>query len=214
MASRPVFIPNFNGPGLVDELNLHIEWAPGFSPTQKKKNIAALHDEAKRHGIFRILEISSKSDDQVGQRLSAFSLKITIDSNKYPLESVYQGCKVFECSGPFNHLFDLAPREAKKYIKSLNCGRLIEFNLFGKSYPLSPKNAFYDWLYIRSLEEHADWIREKISYDAFTDIEFNPVKQVNSQARAFAEYISLLERRQLSEAICDFDKFVKMLHSI
>ena len=64
---------------------------------------------------------------------------------------------------------------------------LIAFDFLGRLYPLSPKNAFYDWLYIRSLEQHADWIRQNVMYGAFTDIEFNPRKQVNCQARAFAE---------------------------
>ena len=88
------------------------------------------------------------------------------------------------------------PREAKRYVQSLDCGKLIAFDFLGRLYPLSPKNAFYDWLYIRSLKQHADWIRQNVMYDAFTDIEFNPRKQVNCQARAFAEYLSLLKRKR------------------
>ena len=84
----------------------------------------------------------------------------------------------------------------------------------GQSYPLSPKNAFYDWLYIQSLEEHADWIRENVLYEAFTDIEFNPKKQVNCQARAFAEYLSLLNRGKLTDAATDFDSFSMMLDAV
>lgn len=213
MTTRPVFIPSVNGPGLADEQNFQFKWISGVSPIQKKKNVLALHNEAKRHGISSILEISSKSDQPVGKRLSAFNLKITLQSKKYSLESVYQGSKVFERCGPFNEIFELSPRDAKKYLQSLDCGRLTEFNLLRESYPISPKNAFYDWLYIRSLEEHADWIKEKIKYNAFTDIEFNPRKQVNCQARAFAEYISLLKRNKLSEAASNFDKFAMMLDS-
>ena len=142
MASRPIFIPNIEGPGLAVEQNLQINWASGFSPIQKKKNILALNNEAKRHGITSVLEISSKSDEEVGKRLSAFSLKITLESNKYPLESVYQGCKVFEHGGPFSKIFSLSPRDAKKYIQSLDCGKLKEFSLLGISYPISPKMHF------------------------------------------------------------------------
>ena len=54
-------------------------------------------------------------------------------------------------------------------------------------YPLVPKNAFYDWLYIRALHALADWNSDKILYDTLTDIEFNPKKQINCQARAFSE---------------------------
>ena len=214
MANRPVFVPNYVGTKLVEERMFSIKWAPGFSGTQKKKNVVSLHDEARLSGIDKILEISTKSNELVGQRLSSFSLKIDIDGMTYPLESVYQGCKIFELCGPSYHVFLLTPIEAKRYIRNLDCGRLVGFGLKGETYPLSPKNAFYDWLYIRSLEGHAQWIRNKIDYDAFTDIEFNPAKQVNCQARAFAEYLSLMRRGKLEEASSDFEFFASMLDPI
>jgi hypothetical protein len=91
MATRPVFFPDFNGRYLVYERTFDFPWAPGFAEVQKKKNIAALHSAARENGIERILEISSKSSEKVGQRLSAFSLKIVLKGGAYPLESVYQG---------------------------------------------------------------------------------------------------------------------------
>lgn len=69
-------------------------------------------------------------------------------------------------------------------------------------YPLIPKNAFYEWLYIRALADDADWIAENVVYDAYTDIEFNPEKQVNCQARAFAGYKTLAARSQLADGCC------------
>ncbi len=212
MASRPVFVPQYCGTQLVEERIFEIDWSPGFSPTQKKKNIVALHQEAKRHGIERILEISTKSNSKIGQRLSAFSLKLEIKSMQYSLESVYQGCKVFDHSGPFTHLFELTPRDVRRYIHSTDRGKLTGYKFLGKDYPLSPKNAFYDWLYIRSLMQHTDWIRQKVLYDAFTDIEFNSKKQINCQTRAFAEYLSLLKRKTLTDAVDDFDCFSQMLN--
>lgn len=211
MASRPVFLPAFNGRQLVQERLFDFPWTPGFAEVQKKKNIAALHSAAKRHGIENILEISSKSEEELGNRLSAFSLKVPVGDIKYPLESVYQGSKVFENSGPFPDVFNMTPREAKRFIREMNSGKLIRFELEGKRFPLSPKNAYYDWLYIRALVEHADWIKQNVHYDAFTDIEFNPAKQVNCQARAFAEYLSLLSESRLQEAADDFCAFAKML---
>ncbi len=214
MATRPVFFPDFTGRYLVYERTFDFSWASGFAEVQKKKNIAALHRAAMLNGIGRILEISSKSSESIGQRLSAFSLKITLKDGTFPLESVYQGAKVFEKGGPYIEVFEMTPREAKRFIRSDDRGRLIGFELEGEKYPLSPKNAFYDWLYIRSLEAHAEWINENIKYDAFTDIEFNPSKQVNCQARAFAEYLSLLKRGMLREAGGDFEKFAEMLKPI
>lgn len=214
MASRPVFLPMYQGQTLVEERSFNFEWASGFAEIQKKKNIASLHRKAMGSGIQRVLEISTKSENEVGQRLSAFSLKLEIDGHDYPLESVYQGSKVFENIGPFPEIFHSAPREAKRFIREKGQTRITGFKLEGTNYPLSPKNAFYDWLYIRSLAKHSDWIKRNVNYDAFTDIEFNPEKQVNCQARAFAEYLSLIARGNLQAAVSDFDYFASMLSPV
>jgi hypothetical protein len=214
MASRPVFIPIYKGKNLVEERNFEFQWAPGFAEVQKKKNIVSLHNAASSSGISRILEISSKSDDELGRRLSAFSLKIQINSDQYPLESVYQGSKVFKKSGPFPEVFSLPPREAKKFIRNLDETELVCFKFNKKSYPLHPKSAFYDWIYMKSLENYSDWIKNKVNYEAFTDIEYNPSKQVNCQARAFATYFSLNIRGELKSAISDFDYFSSMLSPV
>lgn len=212
MATRPVFLPNFDGPSLIQEREFDFPWAFGFAKVQKQKNINALHAAARKHDIPRILEISSKSTEKIGKRLSAFNLKFPFGTQKYPLESVYQGSKVFESGGPFTQVFDLAPKDAKRFMREQDCGKMIRFELEGKRYPLSPKNAFYDWLYIRSLADQPDWIIEHVEkYDAFTDIEFNPSKQFNCQARALAEYLSLHKRNKLQEATADFGAFSEML---
>jgi Family of unknown function (DUF6977) len=211
VASRPVFIPNYEGALLVQERLFDFPWASGFAESQKKKNVAALHDAAKRAGIARVLEISTKSGEKVGRRLSAFSLKIEIDGVESPLESVYQGSKVFERCGPSPQIFDYEPRDAKRFMRELDCGHLIGFELEGQRYPLVPKNGFYDWLYIRALAKHVDWINENVSYDAYTDIEFNPEKQVNCQARAFAEFKSLAAKSELGAVVRDFHYFASML---
>jgi len=207
MAQRPVFIPDFSGQSLFQEFLIDFEWFSGFAEIQKKKSVRALHHAAHKEGLKNILEISTKSDEIIGQRLSAFSLKYQIDGKLYPLESVYQGSKVFENDGPFPEIFDYEPRDAKKFIRELECGNLISYSLQGKTYPLSPKNAFYDWLYIRALASHADWIQNNVTFEAFTDIEFNPKKQINCQARSFAGFLSLLKRGDLDRASSDFEFF-------
>lgn len=214
MARRPVFIPNYVGDVLVAEKTFEIKWAPWFSLTQKQKNVISLHAEAKKFGLKNILEISSKSDKEVGRRLSSFSIKVEIQGRPCFLESVYQSSKVFEQGGPFSCVLDLSPLDAKRFTSDAKLGRLVRFEYNGVSYPLSPKNAFYDWLYIRSLAPHSEWIGENIQYDAYTDIEFNPLKQVNCQARAFAEYVSLLTRGRLGEVTGDFELFSSMLYEV
>ena len=216
MVNRPIFIPNFNGPSLCQEQLIEFNWSSGFAEVQKKKNIKALHKAAIEKGHTKILEISTKSDEEVGKKLSAFNLKYRIDGKVFPLESVYQGSKVFKECGPFPEIFEYEPREAKKFIKkkSPDGRNIIKYSLRGKSYPLSPPNAFYDWLYIRSLIDDAEWIEDNLKFDAFTDIEFNPKKQINCQARAFAGYLSLLKSNNLSKASSNFDYFSSMLSAI
>jgi hypothetical protein len=211
MTTRPVFIPVYNGSCLYREEYIDFNWSPGFSEKQKKKNVDALHAAAKQSGIKNILEISSKSNEKIGQRLSAFSLKIELRGIKYPLESVYQGSKVFAKSGPHTDIYCRQPREAKKIIRESDWGELICFELEGKTYPLVPKNAFYDWLYIRALVEHVVWISTNVQYDAYSDIEFNPRKQVNCQARAFAIYKSLAASSKLREVSESFEEFSDLI---
>jgi hypothetical protein len=213
MAVRPVFIPSEEGP-LVKEWLIDFAWASGFAEVQKKKNVHALLKAAQAAGISDLLEISSKSDEEVGRRLSAFSLKIEYEGKKFPLESFYQGAKVFRDSGPFPEAMELPPREAQRFVREHAKGELVRFHLFGKDFPISPKNAFYDWVYIRALAEYSEWISARIFYSAFTDIEFNPQRQVNCQARAFAEYLSLQKRSILQKAAQDFSYFSSLLSPI
>lgn len=214
MAIRPVFFATNAGSQLVREQNFDFPWAPGFAEIQKKKNVQALHNAAHEAGFKEVLEISSKSDMELGRRLSAFSLKIELNGKNFPLESVYQSSKVFRDSGPFLSIIDLPPRDAKRFVRENSKGDLLKFHFLGQDFPLWPKNAFYDWLYIRSLVIHSKWIKENNSYVAFTDIEFNPQKQVNCQARAFAEYISLQKRSILEKASENFTYFASLLSPI
>src|SRR5665647_506740 len=113
MAERPVFIPSESGPRLVQEVLVPFAWIPGMAPSQKMKNVTALHEVARTMGLAPLLEISSKSEREVGRRLSAFSLKVTAGGINTTLESCYQGSKVFENGGPFIDLFNVSSREAK-----------------------------------------------------------------------------------------------------
>ena len=102
MAERPIFIPAPDSTELVKQLSMRLTWHPGFAPTQKKKNIAALHESAARAGYTPLLEVSTKSEEKVGQRLSAFNLKVhSAQLGQMPLEMAFQGSKVFEGGGAF-----------------------------------------------------------------------------------------------------------------
>jgi len=94
MAEKPLFVPVSVGPKLVNEVYFSIVWHSGFAPSQKKKNIKALHEAAGQAGYSPLLEISTKSDEKVGQRLSAFRLKVhSKDAGEIPLESAFKEAK-------------------------------------------------------------------------------------------------------------------------
>ncbi len=213
MAERPVFVPSSSGSLLVQEIPVQFVWNPGMAPSQKKKNIAALHETAAKKGLSPLLEISSKSDHELGKKLSAFYLKLIVDEREATLECVFQGSKVFERGGPFRDLFWVDSREAKRDIRLQNSGRLIGFQFEGKDYPLSPSTVFYDWLYARALFPHREWLKRLQKCAGFTDIEFNPERSVNCQAHSCAAFVALEGRGQLDQAMQSFEAFRGILQS-
>lgn len=216
MARRPVFQPNpTNGPGdRVQELFLDFQWHPGFSIAQKQKNVAELHEAARLAGISNVLEVSSKSREEPGQLLSAFRLKVTVPGvGRVPLESAFQGSKVFVGFGTCRDLYMEPPRDAKRKARERNRNDIIHFE-FGKDvWPLEPKTAFYDWLYLKSLTEpsNSSLLQSILRYSAFTDIEFNPKKSFNCQARSCALTVALHSKGLLGTAVESKDSFLKTL---
>lgn len=215
MAERPVFLPAKGVPGFVKEVSLNIPWASGFAPVQKKKNIKSLHDVAESRGLSPLLEISTKSDVVAGQRLSAFYLKVDSAVGPIPLECAFQGSKVFEKGGPYTDLFDMNAREAKRDPRLQRSGSLVRFEFDNYVFPLSPKTVFYDWLYLNAIYPHREWLKErllrKVRYAGFTDIEFNPSKSINCQARSCALFVALTEENILDDIIKSPDKFIETM---
>jgi hypothetical protein len=192
MAKRPVFIPLYQAEHLVDEVQVEFEWQPGFAPSQKKKNVSALHAAAAARQLSPLLEVSTKSEEELGRRLSAFSLKVRTCIGPISIESAYQGSKVFEHGGPYRDIYRKESREAKTDFRIRGSGRLIRFDYFGEEWPLVPKTAFYDWLYLQALSPYQKFLERLFIYKGFTDIEFNPEKSINCQARTCALLLSLL----------------------
>lgn len=213
MARRPVFVPLGKVEHLVDEVLVEFGWSPGFAPVQKKKNVAALHAAAEKKGLFPLLEVSTKSEEELGRRLSAFSLKIETDAGEISIESAYQGSKVFEHGGPYRDIYAKASREAKKDARVRESGQVVRFNYFGQEWPLVPKTAFYDWLYLTALRPHQEFLKRLLVYKGFTDIEFNPEKSINCQARTCALLVSLLKLNALDESLRSQHDFIDMISS-
>lgn len=212
MAERPIFVPRDRGPHLVDEVVLRFTWHPGFAPVQKKRNVEELHAAASKEGLRAVLEVSTKSAEKLGVRLSAFNLKVQLpDGRHVPLESAYQGSKVFEHGGPYVDLYALSARDAKQDSRLRSSGRLTSFRFGNVEWKLEPKTAFYDWLYLSALKEHAEYLRRLFKYDAFSDIEFNPERSINTQAHSCALLVSLLKKDLFPKAAYDRDLFLSIL---
>lgn len=206
MAERPVFTPAPEDAAFVKVTSIALGWHSGFAASQKKKNVAALHDAAARAGLGPLLEVSTKSDEPLGRHLSAFNLKVKSDvAGLIPLECAYQGSKVFEFGGPYTELyFKGEARDAKRDSRLQQSGRIIRFSFNGFNFPTEPKTVFYDWLYINAIFEHREWLRSRSkfgSYAGFTDIEFNPSKSINCQARACALFSALMTNGLLERAV-------------
>lgn len=212
MAERPIFVPAPEKSELVEEVFLSLKWNPGFAVVQKEKNIRALHEAAAAAGYKNILEVSTKSRNQRGQHLSAFYLKVQNERlGQIPLECAFQGSKVFERGGPFNDLYGKDVREAKRDPRLKESGSLVAFEFDGFHWPLEPKTAFYDWLYADSIYPYREWAAKLYCYGGFSDIEFNPFRSINCQARSIALFLSLLKRGQLDEAVQSPSNFLRVL---
>jgi hypothetical protein len=210
MAERPVFVPVLSGPRLVREVPIDFTWHAGMAPSQKKKNVTELHRSAAARGLEPLLEISSKSEMEVGRKLSAFHQTLQIDGRTTTVECAFQGSKVFERGGPYTDLYDVTSREAKGDERLKTSGRLSGFSFEGKKYPLSPPTAFYDWLYVNALYPHRVWLERLDQLAGFTDIEFNPERSLNCQARSCALFVALQGREELDNAIKSFEAFTKI----
>jgi hypothetical protein len=209
MAERPIFIPCTDGDNLVTEVSFDFAWNPGFAAVQKKKNVVALHAAAAVHGYSPLLEVSSKSSERLGQRLSAFSLKVNVDQlGEIPLECAFQGSKVFENGGPFTDLYLCEGRDAKRDPRIRSSGSIVEFRFNGITFPREPKTAFYDWLYICALFPHREFLKRLEHYAGFTDIEFNPTRSINCQARSCAMLVAMMKTQILERAIRSPEDFI------
>ena len=201
---------------MIIEDYVDFKWHPGMSLKQKQRSIAELHHEANvKHGLGRPLEISSKSDQEIGVKLSSFNLKFTTQVKRTTLtvEAAFQGSKVFERGGPFRDIFALSPKDAKRDPRLRESGALIGFEFYGVKWDLMPRTAFYDWLYINALLKNPTLADDLMSFDYFTDIEFNPDRSVNCQARTAAIFSALKSRGILDKAVFSKESFVEMHRS-
>lgn len=216
MAKRPVYVPRTDGELGVVKKDIEFKWFPGMAKSQKQKSIDSLHTEVERSGITPLLEISSKSVDELGVELSAFNLKITTKKHQrvFSVETAFQGSKVFQNGGPYVDLLGKTSREAKKDVRLKQSGKLVKFRFFKQDFPLMPRTFFYDWLYINALSQNETLSKDLIKYSGFTDIEFNPKKSINCQAYSAALYVSLTFSSLLDDSLKSSQYFLNITEDV
>lgn len=211
MANRPCYRPLEKYVGYKTVESAPFAWNGGFAFSQKQKNVVALHDAIhKIDPSAKILEISSKSLQQLGVQLSAFNLKLKLNGQECSVESVFQSGKVFDGGvGPFPELVSHDSREVRHFVQEKSAGHaLVAFEVCGIRWALQPKTAYFFYLYLKALCDNPELGDQLMEFDAFTDIEFNPKKQVNCQAAAAAFYVSLRRQGRLEWAMESKENFI------
>lgn len=210
MAKRPYFISLNNDNDFFKEELCEFDYYNGFALSQKQKSINSLHKEIlKKYPNAKILEVSRKSENEIGIQLSAFNLTLKSKKNgkQYPVENIFQSSKVFEKGGPYKDLLNCSPKDAKLDERLKKSGKLMAFDFEGKRWELEPKTLFYDFVYMSALLENKELINQLINYDMFTDIVFNPQKSINCQARSVAIFVSLYKKNLIKDYIEDINLF-------
>ena len=179
-------------------------WNGGFAVSQKRKNITGLHQAILDDTGEKALEISTKGTEPLGNELSAFNLTL---GGRY-IENIFQAAKQYENGGPYLDLLDAAPKDAKRDPRHTSSGRLVAFNRDGELWSLEPRTAFYDHIYVTAVCEKFGTGLDLSQYQWFTDIEFNPKRSVNCQARAAAIY-KLLQETDGFDVLTDRDKWLE-----
>jgi hypothetical protein len=170
--------------------------------SQQQKCIASLHKAivATRPDL-KPLEVSTRSQHFLGQKLSAFNLQTEFVGISTSVESAYQGSKVFESGGPYTDLYETSSAAARKDPRLQSSGRLVGFSAQNQDWNLSVAPSFYDYLYIAALLEHEDLLAGLSEFNAFTDLAYAQTsltpkrgKSFNCQARSVAMYLGLRAR--------------------
>lgn len=216
MAKRFVYIVN-QKTHFQEKIEIEFQWFPGFSISQKQKSIADLHLKfGKKYPNHHILEVSSKSTNEVGIQASAFNLNVPFNNKlSYTIEQLFQASKVYKHADSQWSLLEETKDslEIKRINQKINQeDELIGFKYFNREFPLEPNTYFYNWLYVNSLALNQELSNAIYEYNVFTDIEFNPKKSINCQAEACSIYVSLRKRNLLDEALKDESAFLEIVY--
>ena len=194
MATRPIYISTGIPEKPFIKKDIEFVWVKGMSKSQKMKRRDSLHNaiaKTKLYPMNEVLEISTKSNIELGINLSALNLTIKFPSGKEEtVEKIYQSSKVLDENS-----------------------KIIEFKYNNTIFEKDPYSMYYDYIYMLGLYMHKEYHEELAKYSIFTDIEFNPNKMLNTQARAAAIW-NTLYKNDITDIIESRDKFKGYYKSI
>ena len=171
-----------------------------FTPLEHPPFVAEHHDPAGAPAGLRVLEISSRSDEPLGRRLSAMHLRAPgPDGDRgLPVESVYQAAKCYGDGGPDDQPIPNG-YDAKRHDRERRgAGPLRGFHHQGTFWPAASGSAFYDRLWIQAAAA-AGAGRELGRFDAYTDQFHRPGQALACQARSAAMLVGLDRARELGK---------------
>lgn len=209
MAIRPYFQLGNGISNYYQENSADFEFFSGFAITQKRKSIKSLHESIlKKSPNAKILEVSRRSENEIGVQLSAFNLMYEYEPNRFiPVENVFQSSKVFSNGKQYLDLLQVSPSEAKTDERLKNSGGIVKFKLKNEIWDTYPLTMFYDYIYLSALKNNNKLCEELMQFDTFTDIEFNPQKSINCQARTVAIFVTLNKYGLFGKYISDKNLF-------
>lgn len=181
MAIRPIYISTMDLENPFIKKDVEFTWIKGNTYKQKCLRRDSLKDGiSKNYDINKWLEISTKSDKDIGKKLSALNLKLKTLNKEFTVEDAYQKAKI------------------------IKDGEITGFKFGSTYFDANPYGMYYDYIYMLALYQNKDLYEQIKDYRIFTDIEFNPNRSLNTQARAVAifntlynnEYLEILEYRK------------------
>ena len=215
MAKRPYFVLSNEIGEFYKEFSCEFEFYTGFALSQKQKSVKSLHEQIlKTNSNSKILEVSRRSESPLGIALSAFNLKyLNNNGEEYPVECVFQSSKVFINGQQYKDLLYKTASEAKTDERLKTSGSLLKFSFNDVDWDLEPKTCFYDYIYISALFRNKKLCDQLLNFDTFTDIEFNPQKSFNCQARSVAIAVALLKNNLIEKYLADKNLFRQIYES-
>lgn len=213
---RPIFLPCSRYPYYEVWNAQMVNFVPSTSMERAQRNIKEVFRVFdKRFPNKKLLEISLASLQlPLGKDLCPQYLKKNIPSKGglFPVESLFQASKVFVEGGPYEDLYDYDALEIKDDPRLLHSGILTSYRFENQEYPLHPKTAFFDYMYMQALLEpqNAEICNQLLEYDAFCDILFQEKRDFVCPARSAVVFVSLM-RLGILQKMHSFEEFCTVI---